>query len=116
MSKAPAIDLSKLSAKQLTDLKTKIDGMLPRQHEAERAALRERLARMAEQAGYRLDAVLAATPKRARRTRAKRTSSVPVKYRNPANSSETWSGRGRPARWLQAFLDAGHKREQYAVA
>lgn len=117
MSKAPTIDLSRLSFKQLTDLETKIATIKPRLQEADKARLREKLAKMAENAGYRLEAVLAATPKRrVRKATSRRGSSVPVKYRNPQNSRETWSGRGRPARWLQAYINAGRKREEFAVS
>lgn len=39
---------------------------------------------------------------------------VAVKYRNPA-TGETWSGRGRPARWLTQLEAQGRKREEFAV-
>ena len=29
------------------------------------------------------------------------------KYQNPENPAETWSGRGRPPRWVQAALAGG---------
>ncbi len=32
---------------------------------------------------------------------------VPPKYRNPDNSAETWTGRGRQPKWLAAKLGAG---------
>ena len=32
---------------------------------------------------------------------------VPAKYRNPDNSSETWSGRGHRPRWLLQQLEKG---------
>jgi hypothetical protein len=37
------------------------------------------------------------------------------KYRNPANISETWAGRGMRPRWLQAALRDGHKIEEFAI-
>jgi DNA-binding protein H-NS len=51
----------------------------------------------------------AARPKRD----ARRKSPAP-KYRNPA-TGETWSGRGRPARWLTQLEAQGHKREEFAA-
>jgi DNA-binding protein H-NS len=33
-----------------------------------------------------------------------------VKYRNPANSKETWAGRGNKPRWLVAALKGGKKK------
>ena len=37
-----------------------------------------------------------------------------AKYRNPA-TGETWSGRGRPARWLLEEERKGRKRERFLV-
>ena len=37
-----------------------------------------------------------------------------VKYRNP-KTGETWSGRGRPARWITELEAKGQKRETFAV-
>ena len=40
---------------------------------------------------------------------------VAAKYRNPANKSETWAGRGARPRWLQAALKVGRKIEEFAI-
>lgn len=37
------------------------------------------------------------------------------KYRNPENSSETWTGRGIAPKWLQAKLAVGMTKEQFAI-
>jgi DNA-binding protein H-NS len=39
---------------------------------------------------------------------------VKAMYRNP-KTGETWSGRGRTARWLAAAEKAGQKREQFLI-
>jgi DNA-binding protein H-NS len=41
---------------------------------------------------------------------------VAPKYRNPANPSETWAGRGLKPRWLAAALKSGKKLEDFAIA
>jgi DNA-binding protein H-NS len=38
------------------------------------------------------------------------------KYQNPDNPSETWSGRGRPPKWVQAALATGQTLEDLAIA
>ena len=43
-----------------------------------------------------------------------RRAKVKAKYRDP-KTKETWSGRGRMARWLKAKQDAGNKIEKYLV-
>ena len=42
--------------------------------------------------------------------------SVAAKYRNPKNSDEVWSGRGRMPFWLGAELKAGKAREDFLIA
>jgi len=37
------------------------------------------------------------------------------KYRNPENSSETWTGRGRTPLWLADALARGHALEQFLI-
>lgn len=39
---------------------------------------------------------------------------VAPKYRDP-NSDETWSGRGKPPRWLTLLINAGHQREEFLI-
>jgi DNA-binding protein H-NS len=55
----------------------------------------------------------ASTQAPAKRTR--KIGKVAPKYRNPADSSETWSGRGRTPRWLSALLAKGKKIEQFLI-
>ena len=40
---------------------------------------------------------------------------VPPKYRNPANKTETWAGRGREPKWFTAAIKSGKKPEQLAI-
>ena len=40
---------------------------------------------------------------------------VPPKYRNPANGSETWTGRGKPPRWMADYLAKGKKKEDFLI-
>lgn len=37
------------------------------------------------------------------------------KYKNPADATETWSGKGRPTNWFKAALKAGTTREQMEI-
>jgi DNA-binding protein H-NS len=37
------------------------------------------------------------------------------KYRNPANPSDTWTGRGRMPLWMKALTDKGAKREKFSI-
>lgn len=52
-----------------------------------------------------------------RKSTAGRTlGTVPPKYRNPDNTSETWSGRGRQPRWMAALVAEGKTPEDFLIA
>jgi DNA-binding protein H-NS len=40
---------------------------------------------------------------------------VPIKYQNPENLSEKWSGRGVKPKWLQHQLNQGRRLEDFEV-
>lgn len=40
---------------------------------------------------------------------------VPPKYRNPDNKAETWTGRGKRPRWVQAWVDSGNSIDDVAI-
>ncbi len=42
-------------------------------------------------------------------------STVPIKYRNPANPSEKWTGRGMKPRWLRELIEQGRSLEEFEV-
>jgi DNA-binding protein H-NS len=41
--------------------------------------------------------------------------SVTPKYRDPANPSQTWAGRGLPPKWLAAYEQQGRKRDEFLI-
>jgi len=56
-----------------------------------------------------------AAGKRGRPAKARTAGSVAPKYRNPENENETWSGRGKPPRWMQALLAAGKNKDDCLI-
>ncbi len=46
---------------------------------------------------------------------AKKDGKVPIKYQNPNNLSQTWTGRGMKPKWLQKLLDEGHQLENFEI-
>jgi DNA-binding protein H-NS len=39
-----------------------------------------------------------------------------IKFQNPANPNQTWTGRGKRPRWLQDALDEGANLEEFALS
>lgn len=46
---------------------------------------------------------------------AKVKNPVAPKYRDPANAGNTWAGRGKHPRWLQAYLRSGKALAEFAI-
>lgn len=85
---------------ELLNLKAHIDREIERRGEKELAEAREKLFAIATVRGLTIDDLVNPPKKKAKREPA------PVKYRNPDNPEQTWTGKGRTPAWLQEKLDA----------
>ncbi len=103
-----AMDLNTLSLKELKDLQSQvakaISGFEDRKKKEALAELEER----AREMGFSLAELTGTVVTR------KRSPAV-AKYANPANPSDTWSGRGRKPRWFDAALKSGKGPEEMAI-
>ena len=45
----------------------------------------------------------------------RKRSAAKAKYRNPADASQTWAGRGKRPRWFNAALAAGKKEKDLLI-
>ena len=106
--KAP--DLNKMSVKELVALQTEVAKAIVERKAEEQAAVRTKLAELAEKSGYGLDELFG----KGRRGKSGKASVAP-KYRNPADATETWSGRGRMPLWIKALTDKGAKKEKFLI-
>lgn len=103
------IDISKLSHVQLDDLirrATERQGELAREKSNE---LRERFAAMAKAEGLALEDIVGGAARKTRRP-------VPPKFRNPLDSTQTWSGRGKRPRWFHDALDSGKTADDMLIS
>jgi DNA-binding protein H-NS len=123
-----SINLEGLSAKELQALIAKASQR--KKSLAKRkpvAAVRKKLVSMAKAEGYTVDELFgtgrmvrekSGVP--AKKPSAKKSSQkgvkVEPKYRNPADPTQTWAGRGMPPKWLSAELARGRKLEDFAIA
>ncbi len=57
--------------------------------------------------------ITATTNARAVEKKSGSTGSVPVKYRN--DKGDTWTGRGKQPKWLEAEIATGKKREDFLI-
>ena len=104
-----AIDLKSLNPKQLDDLIQKAE---QRKREAAKESVvkvRGKIQAILKAEGVTLEDVFGGAGKgKSRRPAA-------AKYQNPADASQTWSGRGKRPRWFNAALKAGKKEQDLLV-
>jgi len=121
MPKAVTPNLETLSVSQLMKLQSEIPTLIKRKSDERQEAFKQKLARMAQDEGfdlYKLFGGALASAQAEIKTPAPakaKTNGVAIKYRDPANPSNTWTGRGREPRWLSALTKSGHKRDEYRV-
>ncbi len=105
------INLSELNEKQLEKLKGDIEKELTGRSKQKLAEARKAVEEAAKKHGFSLQDVLGA---KARGKAAAKPASAP-KYSNPADTSQTWSGRGRQPEWFKAAIAAGKSPEDMAI-
>lgn len=98
-----SIDLQDLSRAELEQLKVDIDKQLVKRTAEERKLALKKAEEAAAEFGYSLAELTGGEGKK--RTRS--VASGAVKFRNPADPSQTWSGRGRRPAWINELDAAG---------
>lgn len=104
-----AVDVSKLTQKQLNDLITKAESRKKEMEKDNLIKLRKKINDLIKAEGYTFDDVFGV------RRKTRRGAKVPPKYSNPINPAETWSGRGKRPRWFNAALKAGKKEKDLLI-
>ena len=127
MPRRPAIKLGDMTVAQLLQLRDKVQTALFSKIKAEREELERRINQLSKlESSAPANGATLARPSRggrlARATRAGNGKSHPLKgrtvapkYRDPANPSQTWAGRGQAPRWLVAYENQGHKRDDFLI-
>jgi len=104
-----------MSLDQLWSLHEHISNLLSARIISEKRELEHRLVQLNRGKASRESVVVepspGANPPRQRRQYPR----VLPKYQNPAEPSETWSGRGKQPRWLVFALKAGGKIEDFII-
>ena len=103
-------DLAHLSEHELTDMIARATKALEQSRQQARRATIAQMKALA--ASIDVDVVIKDQPREVGRLKG---SKVPVKYRDPADSNNAWSGRGVKPRWLQRYLDQGRSIDEFRV-
>lgn len=108
-----SIDLKKLSNSQLNDLISKAAKRKQELAVETVQKVRDRIGKILNDEGLSLDDVFG--NRRGRPAKSAVKFKVKPKYRNPADASQVWSGRGLKPRWFAAALAAGKKEKDLLI-
>jgi DNA-binding protein H-NS len=104
-----SLNVEKMGLKDLLDLEIRVRKAISVAKERERADVKHKIAALAENAGFSVTELFGAGRGGAKGGK------VAVKYVNPDNKSETWTGRGRQPRWLVSKLSKGGKIADFEI-
>ena len=105
---AKSNNLDKMSFKELADMEREIERLKVEKRSSERSAVREKLIATARQSGFEISELFGKGNKS--------KGSVAVKYRDPKNAANTWTGRGRMPRWMVAATKGSKaKKDDFLV-
>ena len=99
--------LDKMSYAELLKLQERIEAAIAEKRVEDAAATKEQLRAMAEKAGFSLNDLFG--------KRGPKKGSGQAKYRNPKDTSQTWTGRGRKPNWLVDAVKKGAKIDSFAI-
>lgn len=102
------VDLNSLSLKELKDLQAQVTRAIASFEERKKLETLAKLRELARAEGFSFEELTSMT---ATRKRAPSTTT----YANPADPTDTWSGRGRKPRWFIEAIAAGKRREDLLV-
>jgi DNA-binding protein H-NS len=103
------VNLEKFSHKDLLELQRDVATAINRRRSEEMTELKRKMAEMANASGFDFNELMGG-----KRT-SKKGSPAIVKFRNPKDPSQTWTGRGRKPTWMVEALKKGQKMETFAI-
>lgn len=108
-----SIDLSTLSNAQLNDLVQQVEQRRKALRSETIEKARKEVMRLLAAEGLSFEEVFGGGRGRGSRSAG---SKVKAKYRNPANPSQQWSGRGLKPRWFAEALKAGKSEQDLLIS
>jgi DNA-binding protein H-NS len=103
-----ATQINKLSLKELVALDAKIKSAIATARVREHANIKQRMAELAASHGFSISDFFG-------NGRGSNGSRGVAKYANPADRSQTWTGRGRKPNWVVASLKKGARLQDFAI-
>ncbi|NYS25244.1 H-NS histone family protein [Rhodobacteraceae bacterium 2376] len=102
-------DLNQMSLEELKKLRRDVEKAIETYKDREKIAALAEVESLAREKGFSLAELLKSGGKKSR-------SGLPPKFVNPADPSQTWTGRGRRPKWIEAALAEGKSLGDLAIA
>lgn len=109
-----SVNLDVLSIEELQNVIIDAQRLITKKKKAELKNARLQAEKLAAELGFTLEELLKGKADE-EQAPAKVRKPVEIRYRNPANTEETWTGRGKQPRWLAAAMTAGKSLADFAV-
>lgn len=105
-------DLKNMTRKELEKLGGDVEKALEKLRKKDLKKVRQEMEKLAAAHGVSVADVLGnAAPKAKKAPKAKSV----AKFANPADKSQTWTGKGRQPAWYKAAVDAGKSPDSMAI-
>jgi DNA-binding protein H-NS len=105
-------DLSKYNLGELKGLQQKIEQEIKGRQQQEVKKAREQILSIAQSLGVPIEQLIAGAEKKGK---SDKVGTVRAQFRNPADSEQTWTGRGRQPKWVVEALAKGHKLDEFRI-
>lgn len=102
------INLQEMNKEELTALSKRVSKALEDYDTRKKAEARAAAEALAKEHGYSLSELLNASGQ-------KPSKGIP-KYAHPENPTQTWTGRGRKPKWVEAHITSGGDLQDLAIA
>ena len=111
------IRLSALNIKELESLQKKIEKEIKKRRSKTQEEGLKKIKLIAAEYGLSASELKNLSVVKARKVKPKTEKRGPVapKYRDPSDSANTWTGRGRKPKWVEAFLSSGGQLDQIII-
>lgn len=110
------ISLETLNLKELLSLEESVKKIIAQRRDAQRALVRQQVEEFIEGMGFSVDDLFVKSWVTANPRNIDQRRFVAPKYRNPEDSSETWTGRGRKPKWVEKALKKGLTLEAITIS
>jgi DNA-binding protein H-NS len=107
------MDLSNLSLGDLRNLQEQIKQEMKKREVQEVQKAREQIMAIAQSVGVPLKDLISASGRGGKS--GANAGTVAVRYRNPDNASQQWTGRGRQPKWVKEWVEGGKSLDKLRV-